>query len=152
MGQLQLSESSQRFDRMSHTIGYSLWKFEWCPKYRYKMFRQWKYKKLAEACIRYAATRWNIKIFELEVQPEHVHITVKIPLTMTPSSALHKLRGISSKKLFDNVPNFAKRYPKKNFWGKGKVATSLGMITVEAANEYVRSQDEHHETTWIIED
>ena len=134
MKQLQLSEGSEQFDRTHHTIGYSLWKFEWCPKYRYKMFGQWKYKKLAEACIRFAASRWNIKIFELEVQPEHVHMTVRIPLMMTPSSALHKLRGISSKKLFEKIPNFRKRYPKGNFWSRGKVATSLGMITIEAAN------------------
>ncbi len=34
-----------------------MWEFEWCQKYRYKMFRKWKYKKIAEACVRQAASR-----------------------------------------------------------------------------------------------
>src|SRR3989344_3965918 len=54
--QILLSESYERYtdklERNSHSVGISMWDFEWCPKYRYKMFRKWKYKKLIEACIR----------------------------------------------------------------------------------------------------
>ena len=44
-----------RYKRGKHFVGISMWEFEWCPKYRYKMFRKWKYRKLVEACIRRAA-------------------------------------------------------------------------------------------------
>ena len=47
--QVLISESYQRnedkYRRASHMIGISMWEFEWCPKYRYKMFRKWKYQK-----------------------------------------------------------------------------------------------------------
>ena len=57
---LVFSESYERFEdkyeRGNHSIGISMWEFEFCPKYRYKMFRKWKYKKLIEACIKKAAS------------------------------------------------------------------------------------------------
>ena len=62
--QIQLSESYEKnkneYIRSSHMVGLSVWEFEWCPKYRYKMFRKWKYKKLVEACIMKAAFEHKI--------------------------------------------------------------------------------------------
>ena len=48
------------YSRQAHSVGDSFWHFEWCPKYRYKIFRKLKYKNLAEGCIKKAANP-NIK-------------------------------------------------------------------------------------------
>jgi putative transposase len=147
--QIELSVSYDGYERQSHSVGISIWQFEWCPKYRYKMMKNPEKRALVQACIRRAASIWKIGIIEINVQPDHVHLTAKIPMTMTPSDALHKLKGNSAKKIFEMVPNFRLRYRKGHFWSRGKFAASLGMITVEAANEYVRSQDKHHKTRWF---
>ena len=145
---LVFSESYERFEdkyeKGNHWVGVSMWEFEWCPKYRYKMFRKWKYKKLVEACIRYAASRHKIKWIELNVQPDHVHGTALIPMTMSPSQALHKLKGVSSKKFFEKHPKARLRYPKGHLWSRGKFAASLGFIQIERAVDYVKNQDLHH--------
>ena len=90
--QTKVSESYENFadkyERGNHVVGVSMWEFEWVTKYRYKMFRKWKYKKLVEACIRRAASMHGIKWIELNVQPEHVQGTASIPMTMSPSMAL----------------------------------------------------------------
>lgn len=153
--QLLISESYEKFEnkyeRGNHYVGVSMWEFEWCPKYRYKIFKKWKYRKLAEACIRRAASMWGIKWIELNVQPEHVHGTAIIPMTMSPSQALHKLKGISSRLFFKHHPKARLRYPKGHLWSRGKFAASLGFIQIEKANNYVRNQDRHHKTNWIAE-
>jgi len=149
MRQLQLSDSAEKYERGNHFVGVSLWEFEWCPKYRYKMMKNPEKRAIVSACIRQAATRWKIKILVLNVQPEHIHLTAQIPMTMTPSLALHKLKGFSAKKIFEKVPHFRLRYPRGHFWSRGKFAASVGFISVEAANEYVRNQDRHHKTVWI---
>ncbi len=109
---LLVSESygkfESKYERGNHYVGVSMWEFEWCPKYRYKMFRKWKYKKMAEACIRRVASKHRIKWIELDVQPEHVHGTAMIPMTMSPSQALHKLKGISARLFFLNCLNARK--------------------------------------------
>lgn len=38
------------------------------------------------------------------------------------------------------IPNFRLRYPKGNLWSAGNFKASLGMITVEAAKQYVKKQ------------
>ena len=150
MKQLQLSESYANYEHGNHFVGVSMRKFEWTPKYRYKMMKNPEKRALVEACIRFAASRWKMKIFELNVQPEHVHCTVQIPMTMSPPSAVHKLKGISSKKIFEKVPNFRKRYPRGHFWSRGTNMTSVGFVSIEVANEYVKNQDAHHGTVWEI--
>ena len=152
--QLIVSESYEKnidkYERGNHWVGVSMWEFEWCPKYRYKMFGKWKYMKLVEACIRRAASRWGIKWIELNVQPEHIHGTASIPMTMSPSQAFHKLKGVSSKLFFEKHPDARKRYPKGHLWSRGKFAASLGFIQIETANNYVKNQDKHHGTKWIV--
>lgn len=154
--QILLSESYERnedkYERGNHHVGISMWEFEWCPKYRYKMFRKWKYKKLAEACIRRAASENKIKWIELNVQPEHIQGTASIPLTMSPSKALQLLKGRSAFLFFKNHEKARLRYPKGHLWARGRFAASLGFVQVEVVNEYVKSQDEHHGTVWIMED
>ena len=153
--QIKLSESYENFadkyERGNHIFGVSMWEFEWVTKYRYKMFRKWKYKKLIEACIRRAASLHGIKWIELNVQPDHVQGTAEIPFTMSPSMALQILKGLSAKLYFEHCPNARKRYPKGHFWSRGRFAASLGFVQVEVVNNYVRNQDEHHGTVWIME-
>lgn len=154
--QIVISESYEanenKYRRTKHMVGISMWEFEWKPKYAYHMFRKWKYKKLAEACIRRAASLHKIKWIELNVQPDHVQGTAEIPFTMSPSRALQYLKGISARLFFEYHPKARKRYPKGHLWSRGRFAASLGFIQVEVANNYVKNQDEHHGTVWIMED
>ena len=153
---LLVSESYEKninkYERGNHHVGISMWEFEWCPKYRYKMFRKWKYRKLIEACIRRAASMHKIKWIELNVQPEHIQGTASIPMTMSPSKALQYLKGISSRLFFKYHPKARLRYPKGHLWSRGRFATSLGFVQIDVVNEYVKNQDQHHGTVWVIED
>ncbi len=142
--QIQLSESYEKYERSSHAIGISMWHFEWCTKYRYKMFGKDEYKSLITACIRRAASMHEIKIMELNVQPEHVHCVVAIKLNISPAYALQILKGGSARLFFQFHERARLRYPKGHLWSPGKFAASLGFIQLEAAKSYVRNQDEHH--------
>ena len=81
----------------SHSIGQNLYHLEWCPKYRYNMFRQEDNKNLCEEILREIAQRHHIKIIEMSVMPDHIHLVVELPATMSVSQAFHKLKGASSR-------------------------------------------------------
>ena len=98
--------------RGSHSVGQSLYHFEWCTKYRYKMFRKEENKKLCEEVLNEVAGRHRIGIVELTVMPDHIHMIVSIPPTMTVSKAFNLLKGSSSYELFRRQPKFRLRYPK----------------------------------------
>jgi len=71
-----------------------MWHFEWCTKYRYKMMSKFEYKNLIVGCIRRATFEHKIKIIEIEVMPEHVHVVVGLPGTMSPSKAMQLLKKV----------------------------------------------------------
>lgn len=154
--QLFVSESyevnEEKYERGNHIVGISMWHFEFVPKYRYKMFGKWKYRKLMEGCLRRSASLHKIKWIELNVQPEHAQGTAKIPMTMAPSKALQLLKGISSRLFFKHNPKARLRYPKGHLWARGKFGASVGFVQLEQMNDYVRNQDRHHGTVWNVED
>jgi len=124
----------------SHSVGQNLYHLEWCPKYRYNMFKREENKKLCEEILREVAERHKIEITELSVMPDHIHTVVGIPPTMSVSQAFHLLKGASSRELFKQKPNFRKRYPQGHFWSPGKFYRSVGDADVETVIQYVRDQ------------
>lgn len=135
------------YTRNNHSVGDSMWHLEWCPKYRYKMFRKLEYKSLVTACIQKAATENNIEIIELNVMPEHLHIIVKIPLTMTPSRALQFLKGRSAYLFFRNHERARLRYPRGHLWSRGKFASSVGYSDLPTTINYIQTQSEQHNSS-----
>ncbi len=143
--QVLISESyAEKYERSNHSVGISMWHFEWCTKYRYAMFRKDEQRALITACIRRAASTHDIQIIELNVQPDHVHCVVGISLAMSPAKALQILKGGSAYLFFRANEKTRLRYPRGHLWSPGKFAASLGFIQVETAKEYVRNQDIHH--------
>ena len=125
----------------AHSVAWSTWHFEWCTKYRYKAFKQERIKNFCLIALEEAAKRHNIKILDLEVDLDHVHMIASLPLIMSPSRALNLIKGFSTHLIFKLVPNLKLRYPKGHLWSKGKFMASVGYITLENAKKYL---EEHH--------
>ena len=132
------------YTRRAHSVGISIWHFEWCTKYRYKMFKKEKYLSLVTACIRRAASLNEIKIVVIEVLPEHVHCEVELVLSMSASKALMILKGLSAKLFFEHHEKARIRYPKGHLWSRGKFAASLGFVQREVVTKYIKNQRVHH--------
>lgn len=141
-------ETQFEYTHNHHSVGDSIWHMEWCPKYRYEMFRKFKYKNLAEAYIRKDATEPGIKIMVINVMPDHLHVVVKLPLTMTPANALQLLKGRSAYLFFRAHPKARLRYPRGHLWSRGKFSTSIGYSDFPTTVRYVLNQEEHHGSTF----
>lgn len=128
-------------NRHAHSVGWSTWHFEWCTKYRYKIFTKEKLKNICVIAIQEAAKRGKIDIMEMEVDIDHVHVVASLPMTMSPATALFLLKGFSSRLILLQIPKLRYRYPKGHLWSPGKFAASVGHITLENAKRYL---EEHH--------
>jgi len=127
-----------------HAQGKSTWHIEWCTKYRYKVFKSEYHKNICGIALDEAAKKAKVVLLEREVQPEHIHLIVELPLTLSPIEAVRQLKSISAKIIFALVPNLRLRYPQGSLWSTGKFAISVGNITLEKAKEYVKAQEAHH--------
>jgi putative transposase len=131
----------------AHKVGVNVHHLEWCTKYRYKMFRQLKYKNLCEEFLHEIAQRHKMIIRELFVMPEHIHINVECLPSISQSKALQLLKGNLSFKLFRANENFRLRYPQGHFFSPGAFASSVGYNTVEVVDDYIKNQMDVHQTS-----
>ena len=104
------------------------------------MFRREENKKLCEKILQDIANRHQITITEMSVMPDHIHVIVQLPTTMSVSQAFHLLKGASSRELFKRKPTFRNRYSKGHFWSPGKFYRSVGDADTTTVLEYVKNQ------------
>ncbi len=137
-------EMKLEYQREAHHVGGSFWHFQWCTKYRYKMFKQERYKNLCIILLLEAAKRNKIEILAMSVQQEHVHLGTKLPRWMTDSVALQRIKGYVSRLMFLEAPELELRYPGHELWGDGNFSTTIGFVNLEETMKYINNQDEHH--------
>ena len=63
--------------------------------------------------------------------PDHIHLIVDVPPTMSVSEPFHLLKGCSSHELFKKKPNFRKRYSRDHLWSPGKFYRTVGDADLE---------------------
>jgi putative transposase len=133
-----------KYQHINSAVRESLWHVMFCTKYRYSMFAKFKYKNLCEACLRKVAKRHNIEIVELEIMPDHVHVIIRLPTTLSISKALLLLKGGSAYIFFRNHEKARLRYPQGHLWSKGKFYTTVGYTDLPSTLDYIRNQEHHH--------
>jgi len=134
--------------KLSHKVHLNFWHLQWCTKYRYKMMSKQENRNLVAAAIRKAACENRIEIIELEVMPDHVHLSCTLPNNMTDSQALGLLKGRSAYLIFRHKPHMRLRYPKGSFWSSGNCSITVGYNTLETVNNYIRNQETHHQAVF----
>ena len=105
-------------------------------------------------CIRQAAKNNEIKLIELEVEPEHVHCIVEFSFAISVLKVPQLLKRSSARKFFQRTEKAKLRYPRGHSGGRGKFASSVGFIQLDVVKEYAKTQSVHHENPalWCGED
>jgi putative transposase len=119
---------------------------EWCPKYRFNVFRKEGSKNDMEAILQQAAAEHDMKIEELAVMPDHVHMVVHVKPGISLAKATNLLKGRSSYEYFKKHPTLRYRYRKGHMWSRGKFYRSVGSVDLQTTKEYVRNQEDIHQT------
>ena len=91
--------------------------------------------------IKKAAYDYEMRVTEIEIPPDHIHMIIEAEPKMSPSRIMQIIKSLSAKQFFKMHPDIKRKY----FWG-GKLWTqSFYVETVGNRNEaqikqYVRSQ------------
>jgi len=76
-----------------HNIKYH---FVWIPKYRREVLVG-KIPERLKLIFEEIAQSYGLKIIAQEIMPDHVHILVEAPPTLSPATIVKRFKGISSK-------------------------------------------------------
>ena len=125
----------------AHGVGQIVFHLEWCPKYRYNMLRQERFKDFLAKVLEEASMKLGCRIIEMGIEDDHVHLVIGLRPTLSVSCVFHQLKGKSAYELFRFEPKFRLRYPNGDFWSPGKFYRSVGDVDLETTRRYVKAQD-----------
>ena len=83
--------------------------------------------------------RKGVEIVEAELCPDHVHMLVKIPPSLSVSSFVGYLKGKSTLMIFERHANLKYKYGNRHFWARGYYIDTVGRNKKQIA-EYIRNQ------------
>jgi putative transposase len=129
-----------------HSIGQSAYHLVWRPKYNYSVFRHSFPRRVIIEALNDAAKRWNILIYQMEVMPNHVHLFVEVPPTMTVSFCLQVLKGSSARAFFKRCDIWkrvcsAEGKRDNHLWSPGKFFRSVGSVTANVVESYIKNSN-----------
>ena len=81
----------------------------------------------------------GVTIHEAEACPDHIHMLVSIPPSLSVSQFMGYLKGKSSLMIFDRHASLKYKYGNRHFWCRGYYVDTVGKNEKKIA-EYVRNQ------------
>ena len=134
-----------RFSKLSHVLWCCQYHIVWVPKYRYRVLRG-SVGEEVHNCIHVFAGRLGCVIIELNVQPDHVHLLVKIPPKVSISEFMGSVKGQTAIRLFQKFPYLRERpYWGNHFWANGYCVDTVGLDT-EMIRKYIVYQERNERT------
>ena len=124
------------------SLSHSKWRCQYhivfAPKYR----RQVIYGQIKAdigKILRTLCEQKGVEIIEAEACPDHIHMLVSIPPSLSIAQFMGNLKGKSSLMIFDRHANLKYKYGNRHFWCRGYYVDTVGR-NKKAIAEYIRHQ------------
>jgi len=130
---------SREYKTGSHTVYDVQYHLCWCTKYRYAVLRG----EVALRCrdlLRQIAMAREITVIRGSLSPDHIHMLVAAPPTLTPAKIVQYLKGHSSRKLQMEFAALRQRYWGQHLWARGYFCATAGTVTDEMIKKYIEGQ------------
>lgn len=123
----------------AHTKHKLMYHLVWIPKYR-KRLLQGSLALRLEALFRECAEVNGWAIDELNIQPDHVHILVRLKPNISVSKAVQFFKGGSSRRIRAEFPKLEEFLWGDSFWSDGFFAETAGKFDINIVKEYIKNQ------------
>jgi len=87
-----------------------------------------------------AARRTGIRLLEVEVAVDHVHLLVPLTGDQTLSSVMHQLKGATARAIFLKHPDLKVVLGHHAFWQKGDGSRQVEPQQLPGTGHYIRTQ------------
>jgi putative transposase len=124
------------YQRDEHRVHLVVYHLVFCPKRRRRVL----VGQLAEDCKTLISEKCRQKGWELlslAVQPDHVHVFVRVFPTNSPAEVVKELKGSTAHELRSKYPDLLKL---PCLWTRSYFASTAGNISAESIASYVEAQ------------
>ena len=123
-------------------LSHSKWRCQYhivfTPKYRRKEVYG-KIKTDIGEILRKLCEQKKVEIIEATACPEHIHMLICIPPSLSVAQFMGFLKGKSSLMIFDRHANLKYKYGNRHFWCRGYYVDTVGR-NKKAIKEYIANQ------------
>lgn len=126
----------QRGAHSVHAIAYHL---VWCVKYR-KTLLTTKIGARVKEIVTEQAIAQGCEILEIETDTDHVHVLVRVKPTHQVSSLVHRFKGVSARRIFQEFPHLKYRLWGGHLWSPSYFVATVGGAPLATIKQYVKSQ------------
>lgn len=123
---------------LAHTKWNCKYHIVFAPKYRRKIIYGQLKRDIANV-LSMLCKRKGVKIVEAEVCPDHIHMLVEIPPSISVSSFVGYLKGKSTLMIFERHANLKYKYGNRHFWCRGYYVDTVGR-NEGTIKEYIKNQ------------
>ena len=128
------------FQKLSHVIWRCQYHIVWVPKYRYRVLKGPVAEEVFN-CVQVFTGRLGCEVVELNVQPDHVHLLVKIIPKVSISEFMGSIKGRTAIRIFKKFPYLRERpYWGNHFWAQGYCVDTVG-LDAEMIRKYIIYQE-----------
>lgn len=125
-----------------NSLSHSKWRCKYhivfAPKYRRKAIYG-DIRKDIGVILRKLCEQKGVEIIEAELCPDHVHMLVSIPPSLSIAQFVGYLKGKSALMIFDRHANLKYKYGNRHFWCRGYYVDTVGKNEKKIA-EYIQNQ------------
>jgi putative transposase len=118
----------------AHNLNYH---FVWCPKFRRKVL-EGEVAVSLDGLIRFKAGQIGLEVLALEIMPDHVHLFVSAPPTISPHNIANHIKGFTSHELRERYPALKTRLP--TLWSRAYYVGSCGHASETVVRMYIENQ------------
>ncbi len=119
-----------------HSIYELRYHIVFCTKYRYRILTGEVSIRLREL-IREICGANYVDILSGSVSPDHVHLLISMPPSISLSKMVQYIKGKSSRKLMQEFSHIRKRYWGQHLWARGYFGVTVGNVNTEEIQRYI---------------
>ena len=112
----------------------------WVTKYRKEIFDTEMKQNALKQIILSEASDHEINIQELEIMPDHIHLSFSIPPKLSISNVARILKGRSAYLYFQKFPETKSRLWDGHLWSGSYFVSSTGDVTLDIIKDYIQNQ------------
>jgi len=128
------------YRKSSHTVYACHYHFVFIPKYRKPVLRGEVALRVRQLTREICRT-YGIDILKGHIRPDHVHLLLSVPPTMSPSRVMQLIKGKTSHHLLRDFRTLRKAFWGRHFWARGYFVCTTGNVTDDVISKYIELQD-----------
>lgn len=109
----------------------------WCSKYRRKVLTDGIDTRLKDL-VQSICAEINAEIFELEIQPDYVHLLLEVDPQYGINKAVRHIKGTTSHILRSEFPSLRSRLP--TLWTTAYFVSTVGNTSLSEIRQYIEDQ------------